>query len=151
VVVKGSPCALAGNPPPRIVETPSDAQLHRLENIGLDAFLADKLPKLTAGARVIVNFYGGCREDYRELAARLDGVDGVDALEMNISCPNVKRGGVLIGQSRGSAPGRGRRAWRDALPPSSSSPPNVTDIRVTARRRRGRATARPDQHAAGHG
>jgi dihydroorotate dehydrogenase (NAD+) catalytic subunit len=101
VVVKGlSLRPSPGNPPPRIVETPS-GMLNSigLENIGLDAFVADKLPRLRrTGARVIVNFYGSCRDDYRELASRLDGVAGVAALEMNISCPNVERGGVLIGQ-----------------------------------------------------
>jgi len=137
VVVKGLSLAPSpGNPPPRIVETPS-GMLNSigLENVGLEAFLADKLPKLRRiGARVIVNFYGGCREDYRELAARLDGVDGVHALEMNISCPNVKRGGVLIGQEPTEVH-RAVAAVRGAtrLPLIVKLTPNVTDIRVTAR------------------
>lgn len=137
VVVKGLSLAPSpGNPPPRIVETPS-GMLNSigLENVGLDAFLADKLPKLRRiGARVIVNFYGGCREDYRELAARLDGVDGLHALEMNISCPNVKRGGVLIGQEPTEVH-RAVSAVRGAtrLPLIVKLTPNVTDIRVTAR------------------
>jgi dihydroorotate dehydrogenase (NAD+) catalytic subunit len=125
-----------GNPPPRIVETPS-GMLNSigLENVGLAAFLADKLPKLRGlGARVIVNFYGSCRDDYRELAARLDGVEGIHALEMNISCPNVKRGGVAIGQEPEEvhrAVAAVRRATR--LPLLVKLTPNVTDIRVTAR------------------
>jgi dihydroorotate dehydrogenase (NAD+) catalytic subunit len=106
-----------------------------LENVGLDAFLADKLPKLRrVGARVIVNFYGGCRADYRELAARLDGAEGVHALEMNISCPNVKLGGLQLGQDPREAHravAAVRRATR--LPLIVKLTPNVTDIRVIAR------------------
>lgn len=137
VVVKGlSLQPSAGNPPPRIVETPS-GMLNSigLENIGLDAFLAEKLPGLRrAGARVIVNFYGGCREDYRELAARLDDVEGVHGLEMNISCPNVKRGGLLIGQEPQEVH-RAVAAVRGAtrLPLLVKLTPNVTDIRLPAR------------------
>lgn len=137
VVVKGlSLHPSPGNPPPRIVETPS-GMLNSigLENVGLDVFLAEKLPKLRRiGARVIVNFFGGCVDDYHVLAARLDGVDGVHGLEMNISCPNVKRGGLLIGQEPGEvhrAVAAVRRATR--LPLLVKLTPNVTDIRVTAR------------------
>ena len=137
VVVKGLSLEPSpGNPPPRIVETPS-GMLNSigLENIGVAAFLAEKLPKLRrVGARVIVNFYGGCLGDYRELAARLDGAEGVHGLEMNISCPNVKRGGLLIGQEPREvhkAVAAVRRATR--LPLLVKLTPNVTDIRVTAR------------------
>jgi dihydroorotate dehydrogenase (NAD+) catalytic subunit len=137
VVVKGLSLEPSpGNPPPRIVETPS-GMLNSigLENIGLAAFLAEKLPKLRrVGARVIVNFYGGCLGDYRELAARLDGAEGVHGLEMNISCPNVKRGGLLIGQEPREvhkAVAAVRRATR--LPLLVKLTPNVTDIRITAR------------------
>ena len=137
VVVKGLSLAPSpGNPPPRIVETPS-GMLNSigLENVGLAAFLADKLPKLRrVGARVIVNFYGGCVGDYRRLAARLDGAEGVHALEMNISCPNVKLGGLQLGQDAREvhrAVTAVRRATR--LPLLVKLTPNVTDIRVTAR------------------
>jgi dihydroorotate dehydrogenase (NAD+) catalytic subunit len=137
VVVKGLSLEPSpGNPPPRIVETPS-GMLNSigLENIGLQAFLREKLPKLRrAGARVIVNFYGGCLADYRELAARLDGVEGVHALEMNISCPNVKLGGLQLGQDpreAHKAVKAVRRATR--LPLLVKLTPNVTDIRVVAR------------------
>jgi dihydroorotate dehydrogenase (NAD+) catalytic subunit len=137
VVVKGLSLAPSpGNPPPRIAETPS-GMLNSigLENVGVEAFIAEKLPKLRrAGARVIVNFYGGCVGDYRELASRLDGVAGVHALEMNISCPNVKAGGLLFGQD----PRQAHRAVaavrrRTRLPLLVKLTPNVTDIRVTAR------------------
>jgi len=137
VVVKGlSRQPSPGNPPPRIVETPS-GMLNSigLENVGLEAFLAEKLPKLRrVGARVIVNFYGGCTDDYRDLASRLDGVEGVHGLEMNISCPNVKRGGLLIGQEPAEvhrAVAAVRKATR--LPLIVKLTPNVTDIRLTAR------------------
>ena len=137
VVVKGlSRQPSPGNPPPRIVETPS-GMLNSigLENVGLEAFLAEKLPKLRrVGARVIVNFYGGCTDDYRDLASRLDGVEGVHGLEMNISCPNVKRGGLLIGQEPAEvhrAVAAVRKATR--LPLIVKLTPNATDIRLTAR------------------
>jgi dihydroorotate dehydrogenase (NAD+) catalytic subunit len=137
VVVKGISLAPSpGNPPPRIVETPS-GMLNSigLENVGLAAFLADKLPKLRrAGARVVVNFYGGCREDYRELASRLDGAEGVHALEMNISCPNVKLGGLQLGQDPhevSKAVAAVRAVTR--LPLIVKLTPNVTDVRVVAR------------------
>jgi dihydroorotate dehydrogenase (NAD+) catalytic subunit len=137
VVVKGlSRLPSPGNPPPRIVETPS-GMLNSigLENVGLEAFLAEKLPKLQrVGARVIVNFYGSCADDYRELASQLDGVEGVHGLEMNISCPNVGRGGLLIGQEPEEvhrAVAAVRKATR--LPLLVKLTPNVTDIRLTAR------------------
>jgi dihydroorotate dehydrogenase (NAD+) catalytic subunit len=137
VVVKGlSLQPSPGNPPPRIVETPS-GMLNSigLENVGLEAFLAEKLPKLQRlGARVIVNFYGSCTDDYRDLASRLDDVEGVHGLEMNISCPNVKRGGLLIGQEPAEvhrAVAAVRKATR--LPLIVKLTPNVTDIRLTAR------------------
>jgi dihydroorotate dehydrogenase (NAD+) catalytic subunit len=106
-----------------------------LENVGVEAFLEEKLPKLRRiGARVIVNFYGSCADDYRELASQLDGVEGVHGLEMNISCPNVRRGGLLIGQEPEEvhrAVATVRKATR--LPLLVKLTPNVTDIRLTAR------------------
>lgn len=101
VVVKGlSLKPSAGNPPPRIVETPSGMlNAIGLENIGVEAFLREKLPELrTRGTRVIVNVYGTSVDEYRRLSEILDGAEGVDALELNISCPNVKKGGLLFGQ-----------------------------------------------------
>ncbi len=137
VVVKGlSLKPSPGNPPPRIVETPSGMlNAIGLENVGVEAFLADKLPQLRRlGARVIVNFYGGCVADYRELATRLDGVEGVQALEMNISCPNVKRGGLLLGQEpRAVHKVVAAVRRRTRMPLLVKLTPNVTDIRATAR------------------
>ncbi len=88
-----------GNPVPRICETPSGMlNAIGLQNIGLEKFVNSKIPKLRKiDTRVIVNFFGESIEEYRELAMRLDEVDGVDGLEMNISCPNVDKGGAAFG------------------------------------------------------
>ncbi len=100
VVVKGVSLApRAGNPPPRIVETPS-GMLNSigLQNVGVSAFIEQKMPFLReAEATVVVNILGGSEEEYLKVAGLLNGVEGVDALEVNISCPNVKEGGVQFG------------------------------------------------------
>jgi dihydroorotate dehydrogenase (NAD+) catalytic subunit len=100
IVTKGvSPLPRQGNPPPRICETAA-GMLNSigLENVGLDAFIEHKLPYLRqCGTRVIVNFFGSTPEDYMGCAEGLNGHDGVDALEMNISCPNIKAGGIEFG------------------------------------------------------
>lgn len=89
----------SGNPPPRIVETPSGMlNAIGLQNVGLEAFLRDKLPYLRGfDTRVIVNIFGESVDEYRAVAAGLSGVEGVDALEVNVSCPNVKAGGIEFG------------------------------------------------------
>jgi dihydroorotate dehydrogenase (NAD+) catalytic subunit len=70
-----------------------------LENVGVEAFARDILPELAkAGTAVVVNFFGSTLDEYAALAARLDRLDGVDALELNISCPNVKEGGISFGR-----------------------------------------------------
>lgn len=88
-----------GNPPPRVCETPSGMlNAIGLANIGYDAFVAKTLPALNAlGATVVVNTYGTSADEFRELAERFDGTDGIAALEVNISCPNVKAGGMHFG------------------------------------------------------
>ena len=100
VVVKGiSAEPRQGNPPPRVVETPS-GMLNSigLQNVGMETFISDKMPFLRdTGARVIVNVLGSSVEEYARVCERLDRVDGVLALEVNISCPNVKEGGVQFG------------------------------------------------------
>lgn len=100
VVVKGiSLLPRQGNCPPRIVETPS-GMLNSigLQNVGVEAFLSDKLPFLRGeGATVVVNILGGSVDEYLAVADRLSGVEGIGALEVNISCPNVKEGGVQFG------------------------------------------------------
>lgn len=93
---------VSGNPMPRIAETPS-GMLNSigLQNIGLKAFVEHKLPILRKfDTRVIVNFWGKTIDEYTELAERLDGTKGVDGLEMNVSCPNIKEGGMQFGNDR---------------------------------------------------
>jgi len=100
IVVKGlSLKPRPGNRPPRIVETPAGMlNAIGLENIGVEAFLKEKLPWLkTLDTAVIVNIYGHSTEEYGAVAEALKGVEGVAALEINVSCPNVKRGGMAFG------------------------------------------------------
>jgi len=100
VVTKGiSPKPRAGNPLPRICETASGMiNSIGLENVGVDGFHDKKLPFLKqSGTRVVVNFFGETVEEYVACGAALDAMDGVDATEMNVSCPNVKKGGVEFG------------------------------------------------------
>jgi dihydroorotate dehydrogenase (NAD+) catalytic subunit len=87
-----------GNPVPRMIETASGMlNAIGLENIGLDKFIQEKLPKLNEfNTRLIVNFFGNTVEEYVEMAEALSKLERVDALEMNISCPNVKEGGVAF-------------------------------------------------------
>lgn len=88
-----------GNPTPRIVETPSGMlNAIGLQNDGLDVFIEKKMPYLREhNIPVIANINGSSIEEYEELAQRLTGVEGVGALEVNISCPNVKQGGIEFG------------------------------------------------------
>ncbi len=137
VVVKGiSLKPRPGNPPPRLVETASGLiNAIGLENVGVASFLADKLPFLRARqVPVIVNIFGNTVADYAELASHLDGVDGVTALEINISCPNVKKGGMLFGTNPETAAEVVRAVRRrTTLPLITKLTPNVTGIGVIAR------------------
>ncbi len=89
-----------GNPEPRIKETPSGLiNSIGLENIGLDAFLRDVLPQLkSTRTKIIVNIFGTSIDEYAELAGRLDRIQRIDGIELNISCPNVKAGGAEFGK-----------------------------------------------------
>jgi dihydroorotate dehydrogenase (NAD+) catalytic subunit len=137
IVVKGLALKpVKGNPPPRIVET-ACGMLNAigLENVGVDAFAADKMPFLrTLAPPIIANIYGTSVEEYAALAERLDGIDGVAAVEVNISCPNVKAGGVVFGVDPVAAE-RVVRAVRERTrkPVIVKLSPNVTDISVIAR------------------
>ena len=95
VVVKGlSLKPREGNPPPRIVETPS-GMLNSigLQNIGIDNFIENELPFLKkVKVPVIVNFFGDSIPEYAEAASKLGATKGIHALEMNISCPNKQAG-----------------------------------------------------------
>ena len=85
-----------GNPVPRVIETASGMlNAIGLENIGLDAFLSQKLPLLKMyKTRIIVNFFGETIQQYEEMALALSKEERIDALEMNVSCPNVEEGGL---------------------------------------------------------
>lgn len=88
-----------GNPPPRIIET-SCGLLNSigLANVGVEAFIREKLPFLqSVKTAVIVNVAGSTLEEYVEVVSRLEEHSGIDALEINISCPNVKEGGMIFG------------------------------------------------------
>jgi dihydroorotate dehydrogenase (NAD+) catalytic subunit len=137
IVVKGiSLLPRAGNPPPRLVETPSGLiNAIGLENVGVDAFVHRKMPYLrTKDTPVIVNIFGNTLEEYAELAARLDGVPGIAALEINISCPNVKHGGMVFGTDSQMAAAV-VKSVRDVtrLPLITKLTPNVTRIADIAR------------------
>lgn len=137
VVVKGlSLLPKEGNPPPRITETPAGMlNAVGLQNIGIDRFLNEKLPFLRQfDTSVIVNFFGDSIAEYAEAAARLSSADGVQALEMNISCPNKQAGWCVFGTDPKvtfEVVTAVRRSTH--LPLIVKLSPNVTDIRVIAR------------------
>jgi dihydroorotate dehydrogenase (NAD+) catalytic subunit len=137
VIVKGvSLKPIKGNPPPRIWETPSGMlNAIGLENPGVDVFLTQKLPYLRKfDTAMIVNIFGYSTEEYVEVAGRLDGVPGVSGLEVNISCPNVKAGGMAFGTDV-KATFELLSAIRKAtkLPLIAKLSPNVTDVTDFAR------------------
>lgn len=137
VVTKGmSLNPKAGNNTPRICETVSGMlNAIGLQNVGVNAFIKDKMPFLRKyDTPVIVNFFGNTQEEYAEVAARLDDVPGVAALEMNISCPNVKHGGVIFGTDpRAVFEVVSLVRKRTTKPLIVKLTPNVTDIQITAR------------------
>ncbi len=121
----------AGNPTPRIVETPGGMlNAIGLQNVGIDAFIQKKVPFLrSVNTPAIANFFGYTPDEYAELAGRLDAIPEVAALEVNISCPNVKQGGIVFGTDPGCAASvvaACRAATKKTLIVKLS--PNVTDI-----------------------
>ena len=137
LVTKGlSPRPRRGNPPERIVETPAGMlNAIGLQNVGVDAFLADKLPALREHDTVVVaNVFGETEAGYVEVCEKLDRAEGVAAIELNVSCPNTEAGGMIFGNDAASL-GRITRACRRAtrLPLWVKLSPNVTDIRETAK------------------
>lgn len=106
IICKGTTLApREGNPQPRIVETASGVlNSIGLQNIGVDALIAEKAP-IWAGWRVpvIVNIAGETIDDYARVAERLDGVAGISGLEVNISCPNIRAGGAEFGANPDTA------------------------------------------------
>jgi len=132
VIVKGiSLKPIKGNPPPRIWETPSGMlNAIGLENPGLDVFINEKLPYLRQfDTAVIVNIFGYSLEEYARVAELLDSVPGVAGLEVNISCPNVKAGGMVFGTDLGAS-FELLSAVRKAtdMPLIAKLSPNVTNI-----------------------
>ena len=126
----------AGNPAPRLAETPC-GMLNSigLANPGLVAFIRDKLPALRARRfRTVVNVAGAALDDYVRVVEEIEAAGGVDAYELNVSCPNVKSGGMAFGTDPALVAlvtEAVRRATKRALVVKLS--PNVTDIRETAR------------------
>ena len=119
-----------GNPPPRIAETPSGIlNAVGLQNPGVDAFISDDLPWLKQqNTTVIANIAGNTVEEYCQMAEKLSETD-VDMIELNISCPNVKSGGVQFGtscESVGNITAEVRKHCKKPLIVKLS--PNVTDI-----------------------
>jgi dihydroorotate dehydrogenase (NAD+) catalytic subunit len=137
IIVKGlSLKPRSGNPPPRIIETPCGMlNAIGLANIGLEIFLKEKLPWLRGlDTEVIVNIYGHSIDEYGELAKALKGVEGISALEVNISCPNVECGGMAFGTDpQVSAKVTKQVAQNTDKPVIVKLSPNVTDIRVIAK------------------
>ncbi len=137
VTVKGlrmTPCA--GNPLPRHVEVPGGLiNAIGLQGVGVEAFIANDLPFLREkNVPVIVNIWGVTEEEYVAVAQRLTGVDGVSALEVNISCPNVKEGGAAFGANVQTAAALIAKIRRHTtLPLIPKLAPNVPDIKPFAR------------------
>lgn len=120
-----------GNPPPRLAETPAGLlNSIGLENPGIEVFLKEKLPKLRKlKTRIIVNIAGEKKTEYLDLAEKLDRETGIDALEVNISCPNVQERGLVFGTRADLAFSlvKGLRQATD-LPLIVKLTPNVTDV-----------------------
>ena len=130
----------AGNKPPRLVETPAGMlNAIGLQNVGIDSYLSEKAPFLRKhGATIIANIYGHSPDEYAELARRLQAEGAADAIEANLSCPNVHdarkaRGAVLVSQNP-MAIADYTRAIRGAttLPLFVKLTPNVMDIQEPA-------------------
>jgi len=125
-----------GHPPPRIVETPSGMlNAIGLQGIGVHRFINERLPDLRQRrATVIVNICGTTLDEYVEIARILSDAEGVHAIELNISCPNIKEGGITFGCSlpgTHAVVGAVRKVTR--LPVIPKLTPNVTDVASFAR------------------
>ena len=132
VIVKGiSLLPRAGNPPPRIVETPCGMlNAIGLQNVGVRRFITEKMGYLRElNVPVIVNILGDTLDEYREITQNLVDVEGIAAIEVNISCPNVKKGGVAFGTDPSMA-ARVTETVRSVsrVPVMVKLSPNVSDI-----------------------
>jgi len=137
ICVKGTSAQpIDGNLPPRLFPTAS-GMLNSigLENVGVDAFIRDKMPFLrSADCAVFVNVFGFNEDEYAEVVDKLNACEGIAAYELNISCPNTKHGGMVFGQS----PQLTRKLTkmlkaRSRRPLIVKLSPNVTDITELAR------------------
>jgi len=125
-----------GNPTPRIAETPAGMlNAIGLQNIGVDRVVSEMAPLwATWDVPVIVNISGESLDEFEHLASTLDGVPGVAGLELNISCPNITRGGRLFADDPESAAAATRAVRRNtSLPMMVKLSPNVNDIVAIAR------------------
>ena len=129
--------AIAGAPAPRLCETPSGMlNAVGLQNVGVKAFIEQKLPGLRKfDVPVIANVFGYCQEDYSEVIRALEDAEGLAGYELNISCPNVKKGGLQFGGD----PGMAAEVTRAARQAAAKRPlwvklsPLIADIGVIAR------------------
>ena len=137
IIVKGlSLKPMPGNPPPRIIETPCGLlNAIGLANIGIETFIEEKLPSLVnIKTPIITNIYGHSIKQYAEMAKRIESVDRIAAIEINISCPNVEKGGMAFGTDPDTA-----ARVTDQVVKNTTKPvfvkltPNVTDIASIAR------------------
>ena len=137
IITKGiSLRPVAGNPPPRIFETEGGMiNSIGLQNPGFHAFVKNKLPYLRKiDTHFIVNFFGKDEKEYAELGRRFEEIPGISGLEMNISCPNIKRGGMAFGSDPKVAYRLTRAVRRSTrLPLIVKLTPNVTDIGLIAK------------------
>lgn len=136
VIVKGlSLEPRSGNPPPRIMETPSGMlNAVGLQNVGARAFIAEKLPFLRQyDVAVIANIFGETVEEYQRVAEILSGAKGIHGIEINISCPNVNKGGLAFGARPDAAAEVTEKVRGETdLPLLVKLTPNVTDITEVA-------------------
>ena len=132
IIVKGiSLEPRAGNPPQRIVETPCGMlNAIGLQNVGVERFITEKMVYLKGiGVPVVVNILGDTVDEYRQITERLQGIEGIAALEVNISCPNVKKGGVAFGTVPTMAAAVTEAVKKAAdVPVMVKLSPNVADI-----------------------
>ncbi len=137
IAVKGLSLApYPGKPPPRLLESPAGMlNAIGLQNVGVEAFLRDRLPELVRlGARVVANFWGDSPEEFAECAARLDGAPGVVALELNAASPNRPEwGGIIASDPRALAEIVRAVRRRVRMPLWVKLSPNVTDITAVGR------------------
>ena len=125
-----------GHPPERIVETPSGMlNAIGLQGIGVHRYISEKLPELRRlGATNVINICGSTLDEYVELARILSDADGVHALELNISCPNIKEGGITFGCSlHGTFDVVSAVKKVTRLPVIPKLTPNVTDVASIAK------------------